>query len=220
MASVSTEEFAEDDLGRMLWAKRPDGSGLLKLRASPELVQDYRNWLAEGCEEHEFEVVAVQARNGSLMYRRQCVRCGNPSGQWISKEKVTDAETVKKVPADLREEYAKQRDARWKAVQGRHVVAQLREGDSDYADYLSSPEWKAKRLKVLRRADNICEGCGERKATEVHHLSYRHVGNEFLWELVAICDDCHQRVHAKEQSLDSENAEEFSDDSEDVGEGW
>jgi len=210
-----TDEFAEEDLGRMLWAKRPDGGGLLKLRASHELVQDYRDWLATGCNEHEFELVAIQARNGSLMYRRQCANCGSPSGQWISKDKIADAETLKTISADLREQYAKRRDAEWKATQRRHVIQQLHEGDSDYADYLNSPEWKAKRLKVLRRADTICEGCRERKATEVHHLSYTHVGNEFLWELVAICDECHQRVHAR---IESEDADDFGSDED--GEAW
>lgn len=28
-----------------------------------------------------------------------------------------------------------------------------------------------------------------------HHLTYAHVTQEFLFELVAICGDCHARVH-------------------------
>ena len=41
----------------------------------------------------------------------------------------------------------------------------------------------------------VCEACGEVRATEVHHLTYKHIGSEFLWELVAICRACHERYH-------------------------
>jgi 5-methylcytosine-specific restriction endonuclease McrA len=34
-----------------------------------------------------------------------------------------------------------------------------------------------------------------KRATQVHHTTYKHVGNEFLWELRAICDECHDRFH-------------------------
>lgn len=64
-----------------------------------------------------------------------------------------------------------------------------------YNAYLLTPSWREKRLKVLTRAGGICEGCRERKATQVHHKSYEHVGNELLFELVAICDDCHRILH-------------------------
>jgi hypothetical protein len=29
----------------------------------------------------------------------------------------------------------------------------------------------------------------------VHHVTYKNMGNEFLWELRAICAVCHERVH-------------------------
>jgi 5-methylcytosine-specific restriction endonuclease McrA len=35
----------------------------------------------------------------------------------------------------------------------------------------------------------------------VHHLTYQNAGNEFLWELVAICRECHARYHAIEPAL-------------------
>lgn len=66
-----------------------------------------------------------------------------------------------------------------------------------YAWYLTTPEWDRRRRAVLRRAGHTCEGCGAiGLALQVHHLSYKHVGAEFLWELVAVCDPCHDLVHA------------------------
>jgi signal transduction protein with GAF and PtsI domain len=64
-----------------------------------------------------------------------------------------------------------------------------------YSHYLQTPEWGNRRKLVFDRAGNICEGCREHRATQVHHLSYDHVTDEFCWELVAICDECHRRLH-------------------------
>jgi 5-methylcytosine-specific restriction endonuclease McrA len=64
-----------------------------------------------------------------------------------------------------------------------------------YNAYLESDAWWQLRPRVFKRAGGMCEGCGRLPATQVHHLTYLHVTNEFLWELVAICDACHERVH-------------------------
>ena len=64
-----------------------------------------------------------------------------------------------------------------------------------YDAYLKSPEWKRKSELVIKRAKQLCEGCLTRKAIQVHHLSYEHVGEEFLFELVAVCTVCHERLH-------------------------
>lgn len=64
-----------------------------------------------------------------------------------------------------------------------------------YADYLRSQEWAARREKVMQRAVGLCEGCRVKSASDVHHLSYEHVTEEFLFELVALCGDCHARIH-------------------------
>ena len=65
----------------------------------------------------------------------------------------------------------------------------------EYQAYLQSPKWLALRNRVIARAENQCEGCGRWPAVDVHHLTYAHVGQEFLWELRAVCRDCHDRLH-------------------------
>jgi hypothetical protein len=82
-------------------------------------------------------------------------------------------------PERLWREYSEQREA-----EREHQAERWR---ADYEAYLLSPEWDDKRALVLKRARGICEGCGEVPATEVHHLTYTHVGNELLWQLVAVC---------------------------------
>ncbi|MDE2104664.1 MAG: hypothetical protein KGL39_45935 [Patescibacteria group bacterium] len=75
-----------------------------------------------------------------------------------------------------------------------------------YNAYLTTPEWKAKREKVLDRAKGLCEGCGNRRAIQSHHLTYEHVGNEFLWELVAVCEACHLRFHEAKNATSAKGA--------------
>lgn len=53
---------------------------------------------------------------------------------------------------------------------------------------------------MLTRDNYLCQGCRVRRATQVHHLTYDHVGNEFLFELVAICETCHTRLHDKQDN--------------------
>jgi 5-methylcytosine-specific restriction endonuclease McrA len=70
-----------------------------------------------------------------------------------------------------------------------------------YDAYLRSPEWRRRRRDTLARDGYRCQaalpGCDGR-ATQVHHLSYRHRGNEPLFDLTSVCDGCHAALHAAE----------------------
>lgn len=72
---------------------------------------------------------------------------------------------------------------------------------SYYEIYLKSDEWRAKREKVLQRSRGRCEGCDDRAATQVHHLTYRRLGRELLFDLVALCGECHGTVHDERRNL-------------------
>jgi hypothetical protein len=76
---------------------------------------------------------------------------------------------------------------------------QNREWWARYDAYLRSPAWRQKADLVKKRAGGMCEGCGTRIATQVHHVTYEHVCNEFLWELRAICNECHERIHGEQK---------------------
>ena len=84
-------------------------------------------------------------------------------------------------------------------------------GEDWYAQYRKSRKWLDKRTKVMERAGNLCEGCRERPAQIVHHLTYEHIGDELLFELVALCRDCHARCHP-ERDTQSGLAHELGDD--------
>jgi hypothetical protein len=66
-----------------------------------------------------------------------------------------------------------------------------------YNEYLNTDVWKARRRKVMDRCRGLCEGCREHPVTQVHHLTYAHVGDELLYELVGLCDACHEKAHER-----------------------
>jgi 5-methylcytosine-specific restriction endonuclease McrA len=65
-----------------------------------------------------------------------------------------------------------------------------------YAEYRRTPEWKARRNRVLIRAGNRCELCNTSGLIDVHHRTYDRYADELLNDLIALCRSCHQRFHS------------------------
>lgn len=68
---------------------------------------------------------------------------------------------------------------------------------TDYAEYMQSDEWKRKRTRIRRRARGWCERCGVNRRYAIHHLTYERLGHEELGDLLAVCQGCHDFLHAK-----------------------
>lgn len=150
-------------------------------------------------------------RNGVEVHVLQCLECGRavrnvPKNTWDgagqprafddalfeTKRAVWHARWLAHVEAQQQE-----RTAAYQAEQD----AKNREWWRWYNQYLTTAQWKAKRALVMERAGGICEGCRTRKAVQVHHLTYEHVGDELLFELVALCGACHQKIHPEMEVL-------------------
>ena len=69
-----------------------------------------------------------------------------------------------------------------------------------HRQYLQSPAWKQKRMEALESYGCVCNRCGKH-GTDVHHKTYKRVGNEHLEDLEVLCRDCHEAHHAIERSL-------------------
>ncbi|MDE2105272.1 MAG: hypothetical protein KGL39_49055 [Patescibacteria group bacterium] len=143
----------------------------------------------------DLEIRRRRLRGGSFQFRRQCVLCGRAAGSAVkaaialAKGPIPDFDEIL-LAATEREE-----QDRWDLSKKEHEEKKS-QWWADYNAYLQTPEWKARRDLVLARAKGICEGCLKNKATQVHHLTYAHVGDELLFELVAICDICHDIAHS------------------------
>jgi 5-methylcytosine-specific restriction endonuclease McrA len=108
---------------------------------------------------------------------------------------------------DKQARFDKARRDAYDAIYRKHAAIQQQEEidfRAEHAKYLQTDAWKAKRAKVLERAKGICEGCLERPATQVHHVTYEHWKDELLFELVAVCRSCHLKAHVKDESPTAE----------------
>lgn len=148
------------------------------------------NAAPQQCEHPRTELRARTIRGGSVQHVHQCLDCGEPVGNPQRQTGTAPAfdevmrSTWEQRRTQMREQTKAQESERWWIF---------------YRQYMSSPEWFALRDKVLARDNHLCRGCLESRATEVHHASYRHIGQEFAFELVSLCRPCHERWHAGDE---------------------
>ena len=66
-----------------------------------------------------------------------------------------------------------------------------------YIEYLKSDKWKQKRLKIAKLNNYICQNCNKKtlKDFEIHHLTYKRLGNEDDKDLLFLCSQCHKKIH-------------------------
>lgn len=64
-----------------------------------------------------------------------------------------------------------------------------------YNNYLKSKHWIQLRKKYIP-SDMRCSMCQEiSKSLQLHHLSYKNIGNEQETDLVPLCENCHKLIH-------------------------
>ena len=62
---------------------------------------------------------------------------------------------------------------------------------SNYQAYINSEHWQTKRKTVEQK----CFVCGDTIRLDIHHKSYKRLGNEKKKDLIALCRTCHTAVH-------------------------
>jgi hypothetical protein len=148
------------------------------------------------CDHSQSELRERTIRGGGKQCVHQCLRCGMAVSNSVKRE-IALAQNDKKPLTPFDEQLLASWEADVKESADRITNADDSAFWQAYEKYLTSSEWQKKREKVLARASGLCEGCMENSATQAHHLSYEHVGDEYLFELVAVCDDCHEKLHLK-----------------------
>ena len=145
--------------------------------------------------EHICKVMYLTHRTdaiGRTIYMRQCADCGAPVGSAIAHDdpSVTSSAPIPPWNDALQQHWTDTSmtyDERQKAWEKKIWW-------DNYNTYLASPEWRAKSLAVRAR-DPVCQGCRQNFSEQAHHASYKNVGQEFLFELIALCAKCHDRLH-------------------------
>lgn len=132
-------------------------------------------------------------RDGAKRYYRQCLVCFDQIGSQVANATARGGEP--EFDQAAREAMQVRRLDVWRSQDERRRreehTAWLREHDA----YLRTPAWKKKRALALQRDKGTCQGCLEAPAVHVHHLTYEHWQDELLFELVSLCERCHERAH-------------------------
>lgn len=178
----------------------PEGIVRLKVAVPEPIVKPE-------CKHMRTEVRTQVRSNGVQVYVRQCLQCGQATN--VAKKTLPQSILASARPVNeaLKEAWHKKLDdywhyeterkqAEWRAQQSE----QSQQWWASYNAYLESSAWRKKRALVIDRAEGVCEGCGTKPPTHVHHLTYEHVGEEMLFELVAVCNPCHEFLHKPKEA--------------------
>lgn len=72
-----------------------------------------------------------------------------------------------------------------------------------YDEYMSSPEWSAKRQQCFKVHGYKCIDCGIAQATDIHHRHYDTLGDECpVNDIVPLCSACHNNRHFYNSLMD------------------
>ena len=149
---------------------------------------------ADRCRHPRVETRARVNAAGRRYYQHQCLDCAEAVGTQIaSASALADGH----IPPPFNEEAMARSRAETRRFYAEQKAARNQAWWDWYDGYLLTDAWRTKRAQVLKRDNGLCQGCLKHQATQVHHLTYDHVGDELLFELASICDECHERAHGE-----------------------
>lgn len=64
----------------------------------------------------------------------------------------------------------------------------------NYTQYINGNDWLEKSARYLQEYP-VCELCHKFPSTQVHHTSYKRMGEEKRKDLMGVCDRCHKHLH-------------------------
>jgi DNA-directed RNA polymerase subunit M/transcription elongation factor TFIIS len=160
---------------------------------------DRQAYLDKFCN-HDYLITKREMKNGALSFWLQCPKCGHaPSAVSKSKLSYEQIANAKRFDSDGPEKFYRKYHEYGLAYDDAKKQTFEAEWWAWYEKYLLSPIWIEKREQVLERDNGICKACGKEKAKQVHHLTYEHVGSEYLFELIAVCMNCHLSMKTNQE---------------------
>jgi hypothetical protein len=179
--------------------------GMIDLNPLQKPIRDFQDQEQHQCNHGVTSVTKKVCSNGVVQYRIQCMICGDTvSGikkseamSLFVRETGLDHCMIPDFDHELRNRYWREREALRRSEWEERKRLEKEEWDAWYSQYLASAKWREKRDAVMFRTRGVCEGCRNAKADIVHHLTYDNVGDELLYELVALCNRCHDKAHGR-----------------------
>lgn len=70
----------------------------------------------------------------------------------------------------------------------------------EYKEYLNSSHWRAFRKKIYSNRKR-CQRCTGNKNLNIHHVTYKNLGNESEDDVLVLCNTCHFIGHKKKRFI-------------------
>ena len=150
----------------------------------------------KGCAHIHAELRYITDSLGRKLWVQQCLDCGARTHKgWLPTPPRAVAEAAKPLDTDAEGAFLRRQ-----SVENRKIYQTKRQAEHiEYEKYINtSPDWKDRRDLVMKRAGGICEACLWAAAVHAHHVSYSFLYDEILWELRAVCRNCHMKIHGRE----------------------
>lgn len=184
-----------------VWGIGLDGRHV-KIEGDERLPIAFEHWRADACDHARVIIIRFVNAGGGVMHQACCKDCGTTSTQFLKKDDAERqgiaVEFTKDQAASISNRYRSERKAALDGIANAAAERMQPVNRSRNDDYLRSPQWQRRRSKIFQRCGHLCEGCLTNPATDVHHRTYANYGNEFAFELLALCRDCHERLHGTE----------------------
>ena len=182
--------YSHDVIGHPVYKRNDDGKG------------EFQFLIAHCPHDSGADVVRTKSANGAPLFRWRCLRCKQMFAV-VSRadvERTSTPWTATDVTMADQMEYMAEVNRHVSSSNEKNRQTWLQKSqqrlDADYQQYLQSHSWRLKRDAVMRRDNRLCQGCLRNQATEVHHLTYDRIFDEMLFDLVAVCHDCHiNKIH-------------------------
>lgn len=78
---------------------------------------------------------------------------------------------------------------------GDRSLVKIKSGE--YNKYLHSASWRKFRQTIIDLRGRECQLCQSKHNIQVHHMTYKRVGNEDIRDVLVVCEDCHVFIHSR-----------------------
>ena len=148
---------------------------------------------------HEMKLFYFVLENGKKQLKNLCVKCYYREPKALPHSVINEQKTINEKSELSYKKYISLLDEDFLIFIGELRLKQNEKYYSVYKDYINSDQWKFRRGVILERDFRKCQICGG-EAEQVHHLNYAHFTNEFDFELVALCKNCHMKEYHSESA--------------------
>lgn len=186
-----------DNRPQSKWGIAADGRSTI-ISDDREFAEQFDEWKSGACPHKRVGIVKYQNGGGAVCYNWFCAKCGQKLSSNIP-HALAEGREEKASFSDMSDRsgnYEAERRASLMHLENAAADRCQPKLRDEYGEYLEGDYWAQISAKVMKRAHGICEGCLSQTAEQVHHVDYRNRGHEFAFQLVAICNECHDRYHA------------------------